>query len=338
MSEARRIRFRSELCGTRSDGEVMARRRRCRRGMRRSMRGAGGEAGGPGDDHLYLGHDGRAEGRDADAWQPGQQLHAVYVPFGFDETDSCISFLPLSHVTARHLDYALMCDGATMAYCPKFDQLAAAMEAVRPTILVAVPRVYEKIRQGVEGKSHRGEEADSELGAGGGQGAPAGDADGQAAGRAELEAGGQAGVLEDSRGVWRAGGDVRLGRRAAGDGYGGMVRRCGDSDLRGLWADGDLAGDCAEYAGSSTGLGRWGRCSTMSRCGLRRMASWRCAGRRSSRATGTSRQETAEAFTAGWLVLHRRHRQAGGWLPLDHRPQEGAAEDQRRQADCAAAD
>ncbi len=27
-------------------------------------------------------------------------------PFGFTEKDSCISFLPLSHVTARHLDYA----------------------------------------------------------------------------------------------------------------------------------------------------------------------------------------------------------------------------------------
>jgi long-chain acyl-CoA synthetase len=56
-------------------------------------------------------------------------------------------------VTARHLDYALMCDGATIAYCPKIDQLAPAMKAVRPTIFVAVPRVYEKIRQGVEGRS-----------------------------------------------------------------------------------------------------------------------------------------------------------------------------------------
>jgi long-chain acyl-CoA synthetase len=73
--------------------------------------------------------------------------------FGFGAKDRCISFLPLSHVTARHLDYALMCDGATIAYCPKFDQLAAAMKAVKPTIFVAVPRVYEKIRQGVEGKS-----------------------------------------------------------------------------------------------------------------------------------------------------------------------------------------
>jgi long-chain acyl-CoA synthetase len=76
------------------------------------------------------------------------------VPFGFNETDTCISFLPLSHVTARHLDYALMCDCTVIAYCPKFDQLAAAMKAIRPTILVAVPRVYEKIRHSVEGKSH----------------------------------------------------------------------------------------------------------------------------------------------------------------------------------------
>ena len=74
-------------------------------------------------------------------------------PLGFSEEDSCISFLPLSHVTARHVDYALLLQGATLAYCPKFDQLPAAMKAVRPTIFVAVPRVYEKIRQAVEAKS-----------------------------------------------------------------------------------------------------------------------------------------------------------------------------------------
>jgi long-chain acyl-CoA synthetase len=72
---------------------------------------------------------------------------------GFGDRDSCISFLPLSHVTARHLDYAMMCYGARLAYCSKFEQLAAAMKAVKPTIFVAVPRVYEKIRQAVEGKS-----------------------------------------------------------------------------------------------------------------------------------------------------------------------------------------
>jgi len=74
-------------------------------------------------------------------------------PMGFGDKDSCISFLPLSHVTARHTDYALMCHGVRLAYCPRFDQMSAAMQAIKPTIFLGVPRVYEKIRQAVEGKS-----------------------------------------------------------------------------------------------------------------------------------------------------------------------------------------
>jgi long-chain acyl-CoA synthetase len=67
--------------------------------------------------------------------------------------DVSISFLPLSHVTARHLDYALYALEAVLAYCPKFDNLPKAMKEVRPTVFLAVPRVFEKIRQGVEHKS-----------------------------------------------------------------------------------------------------------------------------------------------------------------------------------------
>jgi long-chain acyl-CoA synthetase len=80
-------------------------------------------------------------------------LNASTGPFCFSDQDSSISFLPLSHVTARHLDYALMCNGVKLAYCPRFDLLPAAMKVVKPTVFVAVPRVYEKIRQAVEGKS-----------------------------------------------------------------------------------------------------------------------------------------------------------------------------------------
>src|SRR5215469_5226410 len=72
---------------------------------------------------------------------------------GIGDRDVCISFLPLSHVTARHLDYALLCHGTELAYCPRFELLPEAMKEVRPTIFVAVPRVYEKIRQAVEAKS-----------------------------------------------------------------------------------------------------------------------------------------------------------------------------------------
>jgi long-chain acyl-CoA synthetase len=68
-------------------------------------------------------------------------------------TDSCISFLPLSHITARALDYAMFGRGAQVAYCSQFDKLPQAMKHIRPTVFVGVPRVYEKIRQEVERQS-----------------------------------------------------------------------------------------------------------------------------------------------------------------------------------------
>ena len=67
--------------------------------------------------------------------------------------DISISFLPLSHCLARHLDYAIYGNGGCIAYLPKFDDLVGAMKAVRPHVFLAVPRVYEKIRQGTESKS-----------------------------------------------------------------------------------------------------------------------------------------------------------------------------------------
>ena len=70
--------------------------------------------------------------------------------FGFDSTDACISFLPLSHVTALSLDYVMYNSGAQVAYCSQFDKLPMAMRQIRPTVIVGVPRVFEKIRQEVE--------------------------------------------------------------------------------------------------------------------------------------------------------------------------------------------
>jgi len=73
--------------------------------------------------------------------------------FGLNATDFCISFLPLSHITARHLDYALYAKDVLVAYCNSFEKLPQALLAVQPTILVAVPRVFEKVRQVAEQKA-----------------------------------------------------------------------------------------------------------------------------------------------------------------------------------------
>jgi long-chain acyl-CoA synthetase len=70
--------------------------------------------------------------------------------------DVYLSFLPLSHVTARHLDYVCYLNGVTIAYCPYFDQLPQMFQEVKPTIIVSVPRVYEKVRQEAERRAGSG--------------------------------------------------------------------------------------------------------------------------------------------------------------------------------------
>jgi long-chain acyl-CoA synthetase len=66
---------------------------------------------------------------------------------GFDmhEGQVSVSFLPLSHVTARHVDLTLLHHGVTLAYCPQMEELPQALLEIRPTTCVSVPRVYEKV-------------------------------------------------------------------------------------------------------------------------------------------------------------------------------------------------
>jgi len=66
---------------------------------------------------------------------------------GFDMRSGLvsISFLPLCHINARHVDFSMIYHGVTLAYCPFVEQLPQALKEVRPQVFVAVPRVYEKI-------------------------------------------------------------------------------------------------------------------------------------------------------------------------------------------------
>jgi long-chain acyl-CoA synthetase len=64
----------------------------------------------------------------------------------FDSKDDvAISFLPLAHVYGRTLDYVHLFHGITIAYVEAVEQVAQALLEIHPTLLAAVPRVFEKI-------------------------------------------------------------------------------------------------------------------------------------------------------------------------------------------------
>ena len=63
----------------------------------------------------------------------------------FCEADTGLSFLPLSHVLERTATFLLFHVGAAMAYAESIEAVASNMVEVRPTIIVSVPRLFEKI-------------------------------------------------------------------------------------------------------------------------------------------------------------------------------------------------
>ena len=60
-------------------------------------------------------------------------------------SDLAISFLPLAHVYGRMLDYVYLFSGITVAYVPAVELVSQALLELHPTLMAAVPRVFEKI-------------------------------------------------------------------------------------------------------------------------------------------------------------------------------------------------
>ncbi len=60
-------------------------------------------------------------------------------------TDRSLAVLPLSHIFERTVFYVLCANGVSIHYCASFDQLAMFLAEVRPTIMTAVPRLFEQV-------------------------------------------------------------------------------------------------------------------------------------------------------------------------------------------------
>src|SRR5256714_1185469 len=60
------------------------------------------------------------------------------------EDASCLAWLPLSHILERMVEYYFFDVGVTINYAESVDTVAQNLQEVRPSVVVAVPRLYEK--------------------------------------------------------------------------------------------------------------------------------------------------------------------------------------------------
>ncbi len=66
--------------------------------------------------------------------------------FSIGPEDTALSVLPLSHIFERMAGhYTMISRGVTVAYAESVDTLSADMQAIHPTIVCAVPRLFERI-------------------------------------------------------------------------------------------------------------------------------------------------------------------------------------------------
>jgi len=73
------------------------------------------------------------------------QINAVNQLVDVGQEDVSLCFLPLSHTYERTWTYFILHQGAQNCYCPDFKQVTEYFREVRPTVMVSVPRLYEKI-------------------------------------------------------------------------------------------------------------------------------------------------------------------------------------------------
>jgi len=61
------------------------------------------------------------------------------------EDDSCLAWLPLSHILERMVEYYFFDVGVTISFAESVDTVAQNLLDVHPTIVAGVPRLYEKV-------------------------------------------------------------------------------------------------------------------------------------------------------------------------------------------------
>ena len=83
--------------------------------------------------------------------------HACLDTFTVHGDDLFLSFLPLSHTFERTLGYYLpVMTGSTVAFARSIQLLSEDLQTIRPTILISVPRIYERMYAAIRAKLDEG--------------------------------------------------------------------------------------------------------------------------------------------------------------------------------------
>ncbi|MGH8677883.1 MAG: AMP-dependent synthetase/ligase [Burkholderiales bacterium] len=86
-----------------------------------------------------------------------QNCYATLQCFALYPDDLLLSFLPLSHTLERTCGYyGTVMSGSQVAYARSVQQLAEDLQSIRPTLLISVPRIYERVFAAIKQKLAEG--------------------------------------------------------------------------------------------------------------------------------------------------------------------------------------
>lgn len=85
------------------------------------------------------------------------------VPEIANETNSTLLFLPLAHVLGRIVEILSFEAGIAVGHAPDIKNLSTDLASFRPTLLVVVPRVFEKVYEGAIKKAEKGGKVNAKI-------------------------------------------------------------------------------------------------------------------------------------------------------------------------------
>jgi len=88
-------------------------------------------------------------------------MHALEEAIDFPEGSRVVSYLPMAHIAERATGHYLpIVLGHTVTCCPNPREVIAYLPEVRPTWFFAVPRIWEKLKAGMEARIEADDDAD----------------------------------------------------------------------------------------------------------------------------------------------------------------------------------